>query len=70
MRWRVRERLTIDAHDFDYDFTDHKTAYLFARRFACASGAVFVKIFAPNGDVAHEWSRHDNRWLDHVEVPS
>lgn len=63
MRFKVVERLSIDDRDVTSEYDTHEAAYLSARRFACASGAMRVRVYDPNGTLIHEWNKTDNLWI-------
>lgn len=60
-----REMTTELEHSRD----THLDAYLDGRRLCCMSGCRAVRVYAPDGTVAHEWSSKDNVWHAHVGRP-
>lgn len=64
--WKVVHRLAIDDTDHEFLVDTHREAYMFGRRFVCCAGAISLRIYSPDGELAHEWSRIDHRWHDHM----
>lgn len=62
--WTVYSRLEIDADEIVQRFPTEDAAYAAGRHYTTASGALTVRVQAPNGQTIHSWSKH-NTWYSH-----